>query len=423
MMMGLHFMDEVPFDTVYVHALVRDEKGAKMSKSKGNVMDPLDIVDGVDLETLVEKRTSNMMNPQDAKKIAKATRQEYPDGIPAYGTDALRFTLAAMAAQGRDVRMSLSRVEGYRNFSTKLWNAARFTQMNECSRREDFDPASCKGAVNRWIAGELERTTRTVTEAIELHRYNEAASSVYNFVWHIYCDWYLELIKTVLNGDDLPAQTETREMAAYVLDQILKLLHPFMPFITEELWQSLAEHGVPRDGLLMLAPWPSFTGLEDVAIDREIDWLIRLITEVRSVRAEMNVPASAKVPLIFTGADKQLVAQIKRHEETLKRIARLESVSFQVVIPAGTIQIILDEVTIALSLEGIIDVEAEVSRLSKEIDKHKGEIKKLDAKLGNEKFVSRAPQEVVDEQRQRKADAGLAIEQLQIALQRVQSLG
>ena len=422
MMMGMHFMDEVPFHTVYVHALVRDEKGAKMSKSKGNVMDPLDLLDGIDLEGLVEKRTIGL-NKRDAKAIGKSTRKEYPDGIPAYGTDALRFTLAAMAAQGRDVRMSLSRVEGYRNFSTKLWNAARFTQMNECVRQDGFDPASCNEVVNKWIAGEMEKAADAVTQAIEAHRYNEAASAIYNFIWHIYCDWYLELIKTVLNGNDKAAQDETRAMAAFVLDQILKLLHPFMPFITEELWQKLSEHGSDRDSLLILAQWPTFSGLVDEAADREVDWMIRLITEVRSVRAEMNVPAGAKVPLVLTGAGDEIERWVGSHDETLKRIARLEGLTFSSQIPDGSIQMILDEVTIAMSLEGIIDVQAEQARLNKEIDKQRTEIKKLEAKLGNEKFMSRAPVEVVDEQKRRKSDAEQAVKKLQTALKRVGALG
>ena len=422
MMMGLHFMNEVPFHTVYVHALVRDEKGAKMSKSKGNVMDPLDLLDGIDLDGLIEKRVIGLSD-RDAKAIAKLTRKEYPDGIPSYGTDALRFTLAAMAAQGRDVRMSLSRVEGYRNFSTKLWNAARFTQMNECIRQEGFTPEQCEESVNRWIAGEMERTTRIVTEAIETHRYNEAASAIYNFIWHIYCDWYLELIKAVMNGNDKEAQNETRAMAAYVLDQILKLLHPFMPFITEELWQNLAEHGPARDNLLILSQWPSFSGLEDEEADREIGWMIQLISEVRSVRAELNVPAGAKVPLVLTGYDDEIEGWVGKHEETLKAIARLDHLSFGSKVPDGSIQMILGDVTIGMSLEGIIDVEAETSRLNKEIDKNQVEIGKIEAKLGNEKFISRAPQDVVDEQRRRKGEAEQAVEKLRTALARILSLG
>lgn len=422
MMLGLHFMNEVPFNTVYVHALVRDEKGAKMSKSKGNVIDPLDLLDGIDLDGLVTKRTKGLFE-RDIKAIEKATRKEYPDGIPSYGTDALRFTLAAMAAQGRDVRMSLSRVEGYRNFSTKLWNAARFTQMNECIRQEGFDPADCNETVNRWIAGEMERTTRKVTESIETHRYNEAAGAIYNFIWHIYCDWYLELIKTVLNGNDKAAQDETRAMAAFALDQILMLLHPFMPFITEELWQNLAEHGPARNSQLILAPWPAFSGLENKSVDREVDWLIRLITEVRSVRSEMNVPAGAKVPLVFTGAGDEVEGWVKKHEDTLKRIARLDSLTFHPDIPSGAIQIVLDEVTIALPLGGIIDIEAESARLKKEIDKNLKDIKQIEGKLGNQKFISRAPESVVEEQRRRKSEAEQIVEKLQLAMERVQSLG
>ncbi|MCP4935623.1 MAG: valine--tRNA ligase [bacterium] len=422
MMMGMHFMDEVPFHTVYVHALVRDEKGAKMSKSKGNVMDPLDLLDGIDLEQLVDKRTIGLVK-KDAKAIAKSTRKEYPDGIPSFGADVLRFTLAAMAAQGRDVRMSLPRVEGYRNFSTKLWNAARFTQMNECVRQQGFDPSSCNATINKWIAGEMQKASNAVTLAIELHRYNEAASAIYNFIWHVYCDWYLEMIKTVLNGNDAQAQAEARAMAAFVLDQILKLLHPFMPFITEELWQKLVEQGPERESLLILAQWPTFSGLEDEAVDREVDWLIRLITEVRSVRAEMNVPAGTKVPLIFTGAGDEVKGWVKTHNETLRRIARLEELSFSADIPDGAIQMILDDVTIAMSLEGIIDVEAEQARLNKDIDKQRGDIKKIEAKLGNENFTARAPAEVVEEQKRRKSDAEQAVEKLLIALKRVEALG
>ena len=422
MMMGLHFMKEVPFHTVYVHALVRDESGAKMSKSKGNVIDPLDIVDGINLEELVKKRTSSMMNPQDAKKIEKATRRAYPNGIPSYGTDALRFTLAAMAAQGRDVRMSLSRVEGYRNFATKLWNAARFTQMNECVRVEDFDPAGCKLVVNRWIFGELQRAANAITLGIETHRYNEAASEVYNFVWHVYCDWYLELVKTVLNDGEKEAQIETRAVAAFVLDDILKLLHPFMPFVSEELWQKLAEHGPARKTMLVLARWPELDGLENEEADREIDWLIRLITEIRSVRSEMNVPAGARISLVFSGADKQIEKRVDDNEDILRRLARLDRMTFENNVPDGAIQIILDGVTIAIPLEGIVDVAAETARLSREIDKNTAEIKKIDSKLQNEKFVSRAPVEIVEEQRRRRHEAKQAVDKLQLALKRIRSI-
>ena len=320
MMMGLHVRNEVPFRAVYIHALVRDEKGQKMSKSKGNVIDPLELID-------------------------------------AYGADALRFTLSAMAAQGRDIKLSPSRVEGYRNFATKLWNAARFAEINACLPVKDFDPASAKQTINRWIAGDSERALAAVTEAIEAYRFNEAAGAIYSFIWHKFCDWYLELIKPILAGND-EAAAETRAMTAWVLDRALKLLHPFMPFVTEELWAKLAATDAPRDSLLILAPWPKHLGLENAAADAEIGWVIRLISEVRSVRSEMNVPAGARVPLVVSGASDETMARAKRHEETILRLARIDAMSFGKA-PAGAVQIVLDEATLALPLAGIIDVAAE----------------------------------------------------------------
>jgi valyl-tRNA synthetase len=383
MMMGLHVMDEVPFRDVYIHALVRDEKGQKMSKSKGNVIDPLELID-------------------------------------AYGADALRFTLAAMAAQGRDIKLSASRVEGYRNFATKLWNAARFAEINACAPVKDFDPATAKETINRWIAGESERALAAVTEAIEAYRFNEAAGDIYAFTWHKFCDWYLELIKPILSGADLEAAAETRAMTAFVLDRALKLLHPFMPFVTEELWKKLAPEGEGRDTLLILAAWPKHQGLENKEADAEIGWVIRLISEVRSVRSEMNVPAGAKVPLIVTGASEETTARAKRHEETILRLARIENMSFGKA-PAGAVQIVLDEATLALPLAGIIDVAAESNRLKREIDKVGSEIRQLDAKLANEKFVARAPEHVVEEQRERKADAEATAARLEQALKRLEA--
>ncbi|MGH6734628.1 MAG: valine--tRNA ligase [Methyloceanibacter sp.] len=384
MMLGLHFMEEVPFRDVYIHALVRDEKGQKMSKSKGNVIDPLELIDS-------------------------------------YGADALRFTLAAMAAQGRDIKLSGSRVEGYRNFATKLWNAARFAEMNECVPRADFDPASARLTVNRWIAGEAERTTAAVTEALEAFRFNEAAGAIYHFLWHIYCDWYLELIKPVLMGGDEAARAETRAMAALVLDRALMLLHPFMPFVTEELWAKRAAADTPRDSLLMLAAWPTHSGLENAQADAEISWLIRLVSEVRSVRAEMNVPAAAKVPLVMASASETTKARVAAHEETIKRLARIDTIGFAAAPPTGSVQIVLDEATLALPLQGVIDIGAESARLKREIDKVGSEIAQLSAKLANEKFVSRAPEHVVEEQRERKSEAEATAAKLEQALKRLEA--
>ena len=382
MMMGLHVMDEVPFRDVYIHALVRDDKGHKMSKSKGNVIDPLELID-------------------------------------AYGADALRFTLAAMAAQGRDIKLSPSRVEGYRNFATKLWNAARFAQMNACTPVKGFDPAHANETVNRWIAGESERTLAKITDALEAFRFNEAAGAIYAFIWHVFCDWYLELTKPILAGSDEAAATETRAMTAWVLDRALTLLHPFMPFVTEELWAKLASPG-GRDSLLILAEWPRHLGLEDAAADTEIGWVIRLVSEVRSVRSEVNVPAGARVPLVVSGASEDTVARAKRHEDTILRLARIETMSFGKA-PSGAVQIVLDEATLALPLAGVIDVAVESKRLKREIDKLGSEIKQLDAKLSNEKFVSRAPEHVVEEQRERKADAEAVAARLQQALKRLEA--
>jgi valyl-tRNA synthetase len=384
MMMGLHFMDEVPFRDIYIHALVRDGKGQKMSKSKGNVIDPIELID-------------------------------------AYGADALRFTLAAMAAQGRDIKLSSGRVEGYRNFATKLWNASRFAMMNDCIPVEGFDPKEAKTTLNRWIAGELERAVSAVTEALEGFRFNEAAGAVYHFIWHIYCDWYLELIKPVFVGDDEAAKAETRAMAAYVLDKALQLLHPFMPFVTEELWEKRAPEGTSRETLLILSPWPTHQGLKDAAADDEIGWVIRLVTDVRSVRAEMNVPAGRKVPLVIAGATDMTRERVAAHLETVSRLARIGSIDFAETPPAGSVQIVLDEATIALPLQGVIDIDAEADRLKREIDKVGAEITKIDAKLANDKFVSRAPQHVVEEQRERKADAEAMATKLAQALKRLEA--
>ncbi|HUU66262.1 MAG TPA: valine--tRNA ligase [Methyloceanibacter sp.] len=384
MMMGLHFMEEVPFRTVYIHALVRDEKGQKMSKSKGNVIDPLELID-------------------------------------TYGADALRFTLAAMAAQGRDVKLSGNRVEGYRNFATKLWNASRFAEMNDCVPRADFDPATARLTVNRWIAGEAERTAAAVTEALEAYRFNEAAGAIYHFIWHIYCDWFLELIKPVLMGDDAADKAETRAMAAFVLDHALKLLHPFMPFVTEELWAKRMPQGERRDCLLMLSEWPTHAGLQNAQADAEIGWLIKFVTEVRSVRAEMNVPAGAKVPLVIAGASDQTKARAAVHDETLKRLARIDTLDFGQT-PPGSVQIVLDEATLAMPLAGVIDIGAESERLKREIDKIGSEIAQIDAKLANEKFVSRAPEHVVEEQRERKSEVEATAVKLDQALKRLEAL-
>ena len=312
-------MHDVPFKDVYIHGLVRDGQGHKMSKSRGNVIDPLDIIDGIGIDALVAKRTAGL-NKEQANKIEKEVRKDYPDGIKSYGTDALRFTMAAMAAQGSDVKLSMDRVEGYRNFATKLWNAARFAEMNECVRQPDFDPRKVKQTINKWIIGETELAAKAVTASIEAYKFNEAAIAAYEFVWGQFCDWYVELIKPLLAGDEEDAKAETRAVTAWVLDQILKILHPFMPFITEELWAHMVEHGVARRSMLCLSEWPVLDGLVDQKAVDEINWIVRLVSEIRSVRTEMSVPAGAKIPLVLVGADpalRELRAAQRRHHQAL----------------------------------------------------------------------------------------------------------
>jgi len=363
MMMGLHFMKEVPFHTVYIHALVRDEKGQKMSKSKGNVIDPLELID-------------------------------------AYGADALRFTLAAMAAQGRDIKLAKSRVEGYRNFGTKLWNAARFAEMNGVKRDETYDPLASRVTVNRWIAGEAARTERAVKQALQDYKFNEAAAVLYQFVWNVFCDWYLELIKPILLGSDEAAKAETRATAAWVMDQILLLLHPFMPFVTEELWQQTAE----RKTWLIDSQWPAYKGLGDPDADAEIEWVIRFISDVRSVRAEMNVPAGAKISAVIVSANAETRRRAAAWENEIMRLARLSAITFEDQVPKASAQIVLGEATVALPLEGVIDFAAERARLSKELEKIAKDMAGIDGRLNNPSFVAKAPPEVLEESRERKAE-------------------
>jgi valyl-tRNA synthetase len=378
MMMGLHFMKEVPFHTVYIHALVRDEKGQKMSKSKGNVMDPIELID-------------------------------------TYGADALRFTLSAMAAQGRDIKLSAARVEGYRNFATKLWNATRFCEMNGVAHDPAYDPVAARLTVNRWIAGEVARTRRAVTQAIEAYKFNEAAGALYQFVWNVFCDWYVELIKPILAGADEHGKAETRATAGWVLDQILLLLHPFMPFVTEELWQKTAE----RRTWLIESRWPSFRGLGDLAADAEMQWVIRFVSEVRSVRAEMNVPAGAKISCVMVGAGGETRRRAASWDHEIKRLARLESIAFEDHVPAASAQIVLDEATVALPLEGVIDFAAERARLAKELEKIAKDMAAIESRLNNPSFVAKAPEDVLDETRARRGDLEARMSKVDEALKRL----
>jgi len=368
MMMGLHFMDEVPFDTVYIHALVRDEKGAKMSKSKGNVIDPLSVVEQ-------------------------------------YGADALRMTLTSMAAQGRDIKLSVQRVENYRNFATKIWNAARFAEMNECKRVAGFDPASVKETLNKWALSECAKAINEVAAGIQGYKFNEAAGAAYRFVWNVFCDWTLELSKPVLQGADSPAKDETRATIAFILDEICKLLHPIMPFLTEELWEVKGQEGPKRETILALTPWSNLDHLIDPQAEAEIGWVVDLVTEIRSARSETNVPAGAQIPLALVASSEDVKARAARWGDIVKRLARISEISFADAAPKSSIQLLIRGEVAALPLEGVIDLDAERARLAKEIQKIDADVAKIDAKLGNADFIKRAPEEVVEEQRERRDEA------------------
>ncbi len=380
MMMGLHFMDDVPFRTVYIHALVRDEKGQKMSKSKGNVIDPLDM-------------------------------------MGEYGTDSLRFTMAALAVQGRDLRLAEGRVAGYRNFVTKLWNAARFCGMNGCEPVDGFDPHDCSLILNKWIVGKTLEAVRATGEAIEAYRFNDAADALYHFTWGTFCDWYLELTKPIQQGEDTAAIAETRATTAWVLDHLLTALHPVMPYVTEELWARIAD----RKTALIDGEWPEYDEtLVDPAANAEVDWVVRLITQVRAMRSDLRVPPGARVPLLLKNANETTRSRLATHEALISQLARLsETGVVDGAVPAGVAQDVIDEATVILPLAGVIDIDAEKARLRKEIAKFEGEVAKFDKKLSNEAFLAKAPEAVIEEQREKRDDAVRSRHALEQALNRL----
>lgn len=382
MMQGIHFMDEVPFHTVYINSIVVDKNGKKMSKSLGNVLDPLELID-------------------------------------TYGADATRFALASQEVQSRrTLRMSDQAAEGGQRFATKLWNASRFAEMNGCARVEGFDPSATQHTLNRWIATEMGRCVAEVTEALEDYRFNDASGAVYRFTWNTFCDWFLEFAKPIFNGDDEAAKAETRATTAWAIDEILKVLHPFMPFLTEELWERLGDEGAKASGLLMLTAWPE-AKVSDSKAASEINWLVSFISEIRSVRAEMNIPAGAKVEVIVTGANEQTRARLQTHEPAILRLARAERINLAETAPHGSAQIIVGEATVCLPLAGVIDLSAERARLEKEAGKLEGEINKIEKKLSNPKFVEKAPEEVVEGERAKVAESKGKLEKVQVALGRL----
>ncbi|MBI4184599.1 MAG: valine--tRNA ligase [Proteobacteria bacterium] len=380
MMMGIHFMGDVPFRDVYIHALVRDARGQKMSKSKGNIIDPLELIDR-------------------------------------YGCDALRFTLASLAAQGRDIKLAEGRVEGYRNFATKLWNAARYAEMNGARATDGFDPGSARLAVNRWIIGKVQEMSEGVASALEGYRFNDAAQAVYHFTWGTFCDWYLEFTKPILTGGDPAAVAETRATTGWALDQLLIHLHPFMPFITEELWEKLARR---RERSLIVTDWPEYRGLRDAEAEAEIDWVVRLVSQIRTIRAEMNVPPGAPIPLLLKGAAEATRARLGRWRGVIARLARLASAeTITREVGGGAVRFVIDEATGLLPIADVIDLEKERARLGRELAVVEGEIGRIERKLANQDFLAKAPEDVVEEQRERLAERAEARSKFSDALARL----
>ncbi len=405
-MFGLRFMDDVPFRDVYIHGLIRDHEGQKMSKSKGNVLDPLDLIDGIDLESLLEKRTSGMMQEHLKPKIVKATRKQFPDGIDEYGADALRFTFAALATTGRDIRFDVGRIDGYKNFCNKIWNAARYVLMNT----EALDDGKSElSAADRWIRTRLDDTVRNVNQHLENYRLDLAAHAIYEFTWHEYCDWYIELSKAVLQSDDASdAQKRgTRQTLVGVLEALLRLTHPIMPFITEEIWQQLAPRAGRGGETIMLEayPLPDEAVRDDDAV-ADIRWVCDFVLGIRQIRGEMDISPGKALPVILDNASARDRELALKHGALLQRVARVESIDIMEPgnEPPASATALLGEMRLLVPMKGLIDVDAERARLEKQVARVRADLAKAKAKLGNEKFVNNAPPAVVAQERERKTD-------------------
>ena len=422
-MMGLKFMGDVPFKEVYIHGLVRDADGAKMSKSKGNILDPLDLIDGIELEPLVEKRTTGLMQPEAAPKIKEATIRQFPDGIPAYGTDALRFTFCSLATSGRDVRFDLGRIEGYRNFCNKIWNASRFVLMN--TEGHDLSAEGTLSLSDRWIRSRLGRTVSQVRESMAGYRFDHAAQAIYDFTWNEYCDWYVELAKAVLNDNDASeaAKQGTRRTLIDVLERLLRVLHPLMPFISEEVWQRVAPLA-GRDGrTIMLEPYPVSEDIDDEA-EAETEWVKGFVLGIRQIRGETGIPPSKRVAVLLQGGREEDHTRLDRSRRLIESLARVDTIEW---IGADTeapesAMALLGELRILLPLAGLVDVEAELARLSRELERNSKDRDKAQKKLANENFVARAPAEVVQKEKVRLEDLEATIAELQSQFTRLKRL-
>jgi valyl-tRNA synthetase len=425
-MMGIAFMGDVPFREVYIHGLVRDAEGQKMSKSKGNVLDPIDLIDGISIDQLVAKRTQGLMQPQMAARIEKQTRKDYPDGIPSFGTDALRFTFASLASTGRDIRFDLKRVEGYRNFCNKLWNAARFVIMHVegkattlASGERDFS------ASDRWIRSRFQRVVLNVTESIGQYRFDLAAQSIYDFVWSEYCDWYLELAKIELQCDDELAVRRTRCTLAEILEATLRLIHPIMPFISEEIWQRVAPAAGKSGASIMLQDYPRADESQlDGTVENELAWLMDVVMGVRRIRGEMNIAPSRTLPVLMQSPSAEDRTLVVRHGRTIESLARLEP---PVWLEAGdqppeAAMALVGDLKLLIPLKGLIDVDAELARLDREIARVGKEVPRLEGKLGDPAFIGKAPAAVVEKERNRLRELTASVSELEAQRRRISAL-
>ncbi len=431
-MMGLKFMDDVPFREIYIHGLVRDSHGQKMSKSKGNVLDPIDLIDGIELEDLVAKRATGLMQPQMRKKIEQATRKEFPDGIPSFGTDALRFTFAALASTGRDINFDLGRIEGYRNFCNKIWNAARYVLLNSEEKDCGQDGGEIElSTADRWIISRLQQTEAEVERAFGDYRMDRAAAAIYEFTWNEYCDWYLELSKPVLYSDESSeaALRGTRRTLVRVLETLLRLAHPIMPFITEEIWQRVAPLAgkpvIEGESTIMLEPYPCADESRiDSDADAEMEWVKAFVLGIRSIRGEMDIAPGRPLPVLIQDASERDRAVLESHRATLHALARLESIELlnsDVEAPESATALV-GEMKILIPMAGLIDKDAEIQRLEKEIGKVEGEIKRLQGKLNNANFVDRAPEAVVAKEREKLEEAQTRQQQLSEQKRKIEAL-
>jgi valyl-tRNA synthetase len=412
-MMSLHFMEEVPFHTVYVHGLVRDGEGQKMSKSKGNVLDPIDLIDGIELEALIQKRTSNLMQPQLAAKIEKATRKQFPDGITGYGTDALRYTFYSLASTGRDIKFDIGRMEGYRNFGNKIWNASRYV-LSHTDSHDLTEGDAALSLADRWIQSRLETTLIAVEDAYDNYRFDLASQALYDFVWNEFCDWYLELSKPVL-WDEATAPSEqlgARRTLITVLEKSLRLLHPFMPFLTEEIWQTVSPLAGQTGESIMLAPWPARQPDRiDAESEAEIEWLKQIIVGIRTIRSESNIPPATELPVFVVNARELDRERFSRNEAYLGRLAKVSRITVLSgeEAPSASLMALCGDLEIRVPIAGVIDIEAELKRLDKEIERQQKEVAKLEGKLSNKAFTERAPADIVEAEKQKKAQAEMAL--------------